>query len=73
MDVEEQVSEDIDGVSGEDITFTNSFEALHSAPAVQTQSRKKTKTKIAAQLVCLLILWADARMNDCRLSTGKGL
>ena len=53
MDVEVQVSEDIDGVSGKEISFTNSFELLHSAPAVQMQSTKKTKTNIAAQLVCL--------------------
>jgi hypothetical protein len=52
MDVEEQISED--GVSGEEIAFTNSFEALHSAPAVQLQLRKKTKTNNTAQMVWLV-------------------
>lgn len=49
MDVVEQIS--ADGVSDEDIGFTNSFEPLNSAPAVRTQSRKKTKINNASLMV----------------------
>ena len=38
---EEQAS--ADGVTDEELGFTNSFEALNSVPMVQTHSRKKTK------------------------------
>lgn len=49
---EEQVS--ADGVSDDEIGFTNSFEALNNAPMVRTQSRKKIKVDNGARVVNLL-------------------
>lgn len=49
VDAEEQIS--ADGVSEEEIEFTNSFDSLNGVSMVQPQSRKKTKVGNAIQTV----------------------